>query len=116
VTGPLAPYAYEVLYGDGRRLRWDSPGGPWGEAKLPWPGVTLLRILGPSGLIRLAPPPDALGLVLRMRGVITFTAEPSHVRRWAFGFRLPMDMLEGWRVLEGRPHYAARYHGPLEAW
>jgi len=117
---PLHPFAYEVEYADGRRLRWESPGGPWGEARLPVAGVRRLWVLGPAwGRLdvdaRVDDPPT--GFVLRLRGTITLPG-PAHARRWLFGFR-EQHAVRGVRLAEdvarGRVAVTS-YVGTLEDW
>jgi hypothetical protein len=111
---PLAPYAYEVQYRDGRRLRWDSPGGPWGEARLPTDDVTRLIVLGcpTAGPLTVELSDWITGFVLRAMAIFTFPG-PRRARRFLFGVRVG-ELVRGWRIDEqGHAHH---YHGPLQGW
>jgi hypothetical protein len=109
---PLHPYAYEAQYMDGRRIRWDSLGGPWGEAQLPVRGLRRLLVLGhPDGPIALEPSAPPTGFILRGRGVMTIPG--GHTQRFYLG------ILQGANVTAvqidelGR---ITRYDGPFKTW
>jgi hypothetical protein len=109
----LHPYAYEARYQDGRRLRWDSPGGPWGEARLPCEGLMQLVVFTPNHGIIL----DTHGLpvqAIRLRGRGVLTLPSSHTRRYCFGVIAADGLLHAIRIDE---HGAVtRYVGDPEAW
>jgi hypothetical protein len=111
---PLAPYAYEVQYRDGRRLRWDSPGGPWGEARLPTAGATRLTVSGhpTAGPLTVELADGITGFALRAAVTLTFPG-PRPTRRFLFGVRVGA-LVRGWRI--DAQDYPQRYHGPLQGW
>jgi hypothetical protein len=117
-ASPLHPYGYECQYGDGRRLRWDSPGGPWGEVRLPIPGLERLVILGHRrGPITLdvgglMPPP--IGVVLRERGALTLGRGAGHRSRFCFGVRLPDGQIHAVRIDDRAD--VMLYHGDIAGW
>jgi hypothetical protein len=110
---PLHPYAYEARYQDGRRLRWDSPGGPWGEARLPCEGLTQLVVLAPGQAILLEMPGGPIQAIrLRARGV--FTLPRAHTRRYCFGVVHADGRLSAICIDERGS--ITRYLGDPEAW
>ena len=111
---PLEPYAYEVAYRGGRRLRWESPGGPWGERRLPVEDLEALTVLGhPRGVIRIRPRAiRTLGFCLRLRG--TLEVPGGHRRRWCFGL-LGADGLVHGVTISDRGE-VTDYVGPSTAW
>lgn len=114
---PLHPYAYEAQYRNGRRLRWESPGGPWGEARLPLEGLMRLVVLGhPAGPLAVSVPQSAglAGLVLRSRGTVTLGPGGTHRRRWLLGWRGSTDHVHGLR-LDDQGGVTA-YAGPMAGW
>jgi hypothetical protein len=113
VIHPLAPYAYEVEYRDGRRLRWDSPGGPWGEARLPTDGATRLTVFHPTvGPLTMEVSDWITGFALRAVIALTLPG-PRQTRRFLFGVRFG-DLVRGWRI-DARGH-AHLYQGSLQGW
>jgi hypothetical protein len=111
---PLEPYAYEVEYRDGRRLRWDSPGGPWGEARLPTEGATRLIVFHPTaGPLTVEVSDWITGFALRASVALTFPGPRVRVRRFLFGVRFG-ELVRGWRI-DAKGH-AHPYHGPLLGW
>jgi hypothetical protein len=110
---PLHPYAYEIQYHDGRRLRWDSPGGPWGEAQLPTEGVRRVLVLGhPGGTLTLTPVEPITGFVLRAQDTLTLPGVMG-ARRVCVGVRRGEEII-GWRI-DARGE-AIQYRGPLQGW
>jgi hypothetical protein len=110
---PLTPYAYEVQYRDGRRLRWDSPGGPWGEARLPTDGATRLTVFHPTaGPLTVEWSDWITGFTLRAVATLTFPG-PQQARRFLFGVRIG-ELVRGWRI-DAKGHIYP-YHGPLRGW
>jgi hypothetical protein len=110
---PLHPYAYEARYQDGRRLRWDSPGGPWGEASLPCEGLMQLVVLAPGQAIPLDMPSGPIQAIrLRARGVLTLPR--AHTRRYCFGIIRADGRLQAIRIDEHA--HVTGYLGDPEAW
>jgi hypothetical protein len=111
---PLAPYAYEVQYRDGRRLRWDSPGGPWGEATMPIRTVHWLIVHGPGfGRIALLAAGPIVGFIFRTAETLTLPG-PARTRRTCIGVRRADDLIEAVRIDEqGHPSH---YRGAAQGW
>lgn len=115
---PLAPYAWEARYTDGRRLRRESPGGPWTEAKVPLEGLRQLLLLGPGfGAIPvhvLGFHPVAVRLRLRGQSDVVVGQGVRHQQRVFVGMQLPDGSVRGARVDE-RGHVSI-YDGPEAGW
>lgn len=111
---PLHPMAYEAQYADGRRIRWDSPGGPWGEARLPVAGLRRLLALRRGMEVALDVAGPIEGVYLKMRGTLTLGRGGAHRRRWAIGVRLPDGQIDALCISDrGR---VTRYRGPSAGW
>lgn len=113
---PLHPYAWECRYTDGRRLRRESPGGPWREHTVPLEGLCEVALLGHhAGPLRIPVGPMRAGVCFRMRGTVTLGAgiRVRH-RRWLVGVVDPAGQVDGWRITPAGD--AARYRGALDGW
>ena len=123
---PLHPYDWEATYHDGRRLRRESPGGPWREQvppgqtgqALPIRGLHRLAVLGhPDSPLTIEVPAEASldGVVLRLRGTLAMASGgvPTHTRRWGFGVRQG-DRMVGFVIQESGA--VRRYAGPPGSW
>ena len=111
---PFHPLAYEAQYADGRRLRWDSPGGPWRETNLPREGLRRLLAIWRGAEVPLDVTGPIEGVYLKMRGTLTLGRRDAHRRRWAVGVRRPGGQIDALRIDDrGR---VTRYRGSSAGW
>ena len=117
---PMAPYAWELTYTDGRRLCRDSPGGPWTERTVPLEGLAEVALWGhPESPLRIPvgwlARSSLAGVCFRQRATLTLGGGlVVKTRRWLVGVRYGDGHVDAWRITPAGT--VTRYQGALAEW